>query len=89
MAAESNEWEIPSLTIRRRPSGRKLGPITQDDYDRLWDLMVKVAHDVGFVIAGVPRPKQTNCPHCGRMVLSPQLKRCGRCGYSFETGKVS
>ena len=87
--SESNEWELP-LTIRRKPSHRKLGPITYEQFERLWDNLVHKAHELGFTIAGVPRPKRTNCPHCGRIIRRPAGMggRCPMCGVDVETGKV-
>ena len=87
MSNESHEWDLP-ITIRRRPSNRKLGQIKIEDISRLWDAMVDKAHELGFVIAGIPKPKATNCPSCGRLMLGTG-RRCSMCGLNLDTGKVS
>ena len=79
MSSESANWELP-ITIHRRPSTRGLGPITDSDMFKLFDAMVVLAYEKGYTIAGVPRPTQTNCPKCGRLVRSAELKRCPLCG---------
>lgn len=76
---QATEWEM-GLTIFRRPSERKKGPINDKDFDVLMDKLVKAAFDHGYVIAGVPKPKRDNCPNCGKIVRSPLKDKCGFCG---------
>ncbi len=76
---ESHEWSLP-LTLHRIPQHRGQGPITQDQFTKLWDKLNKLAYDEGYVIAGVPKPSQVNCRECGRIVRSPTLTECGWCG---------
>ena len=79
MSNESANWELP-IAIHRRPSSRGLGPITDSDMFKLREALFGMAYDMGYTVTGVAMPVQTNCPKCGRLVRSSELKRCPLCG---------
>ena len=77
---ESNEWTL-DLELRRKPSERKKGPIDQPTIDGLLTKLCKLAYTEGYVLFGMPKPKRTNCPHCGRILRGGVTQtRCPMCG---------
>ena len=76
---ESPEWEL-NLTIRRRPSNRKLGLISQSEVEQLRNKMAEMAAALGLVLGGTPAPKRANCDVCGRIISNVMLGKCQWCG---------
>ena len=81
---EASEWKL-NLTIRRRPSNRKLGMIGQSEVEQLRNKMVELAAGLGMTLGGTPEPARDNRPGCGRIIRSVSGK-CGWCGRRISNG---
>lgn len=75
----ANEWEL-NLTLRRRPSERKRGQISDEDMTTIYNELVQLAHTKGYTLGGIPKAVRFNCPHCGKILRGPTIKKtCPHC----------
>jgi len=74
----SNLWHL-DMHLRRKPSQRKLGQISEREAKEVWAKMCGLANQEGFVLEGMPRPISENCPNCGRLIRNPRARTCPFC----------